>query len=536
MELIVITRPEMMPGEAAIINQLFAHGLARLHVRKPGATEAEFRALLEQIEPHFRGRIALHQHHELANNFGITGLHFTESNRLVQSEETLERLKNNGFIISTSIHDPEALERLSHCFDYAFLGPVFDSISKEGYRSKLPDNFRLEKYGFPNIVLALGGIHAENYKYALEMGFDGAAVLGSIWQNSDNAIAQFALLKSLQPSFSHPAFQQTSSIPGLKTGAMDLASDDESLSLQPFPFHPAFQQTSGIPGLKTGAMDLASDDESLSLQPFPFHPAFQQTSSIPGLKTEAMDLASDDKSLSLQPSFSHPAFQQTSSIPGFQPGDPEKKDQAGFVDKLHFISNEAGAMSHIDSIRLALEAGCRWIQLRVKNRAAEEVLPIASEAKQLCDSYGARLIINDFPHVALAVDAYGLHLGLTDMPVPEARALVGEKMVIGGTANTWENITRRIGEGADYIGLGPFRFTSTKQNLSPTLGMGGYHTLMLQMREAGHSTPIIAIGGITPDDIGGLREAGLHGVAMSGALIGATDPQKTFYQIQQALC
>lgn len=193
-------------------------------------------------------------------------------------------------------------------------------------------------------------------------------------------------------------------------------------------------------------------------------------------------------------------------------------------------------MSHISSIRLALEAGCRWIQLRVKNRPEEEVLPTAWEAIRLCDSYGAKLIINDFPLVALAVEAYGLHLGLADMSVPEARSLVGEKMVIGGTANTWDDIVRRIDEGADYIGLGPFRFTNTKQNLSPILGMDGYGTLMRQMQAARHSTPIIAIGGITPDDIGELRAAGLHGVAMSAALIGAADPQKTFHQIQQALC
>lgn len=421
MELIVITHPEMLPGEAGIINQLFAQGLARLHVRKPDATEAELRALLERIDPQFRGRIALHQHHELAEVFGITGLHFTESNRLMQSEGTLKILKNGGFTISTSTHNPEELERLSHSFNHAFLGPVFDSISKEGYPSKFPGNFRLEKHSFPGKIIALGGVHAENLKSALEMGFDGAAVLGSIWQKPGNAIAQFENLKAVH-------------------------------------------------------------------------------------------------------------------CPGFQPGDQEKKDEADFVDRLHFISNETGTMSHIGSIRLALEAGCRWIQLRVKNRTVEEVLPLASEAKQLCDSYGARLIINDFPHVAQAVGAYGLHLGLTDMPVPEARALVGEKMVIGGTANTWEDIALRVAEGADYIGLGPFRFTNTKQNLSPILGIDGYATLIQQMRTAGHSTSIIAIGGITPDDIPELRAAGLHGVAMSAALIGAADPQKTFYQIQQALC
>lgn len=416
-DLIVITHPGMLPGEAAIINRLFAHGLARLHVRKPDATEAEVRALLEQIEPQYRDRIALHQHHELAAAFGITGLHFTQSNRLAQSLETLEVLKTNGFKISTSIHEPVDLETLPRCFDYAFLGPVFNSISKTGYSSKIPGNFKLQKHSFPGKVIALGGIHTENLKSALEMGFDGAAVLGSIWQNPDNAIAQFEHFKAVHC-----------------------------------------------------------------------------------------------------------------------PGDQEGREEADVVDKFHFISNETGELSHIDSIRIALQAGCRWIQLRAKNRAEGEVLTLASEAKQLCDSYEARLVINDFPHVALAVGAYGLHLGLADMPVPEARALVGEKMIIGGTANTWEDIVRRIGEGADYIGLGPFRFTHTKQNLSPILGIDGYRTLIGKMQAAGYSTPIISIGGITPGDVGALRGAGLHGVAMSAALLGSADPQETFYQIQQALC
>ncbi|SDE06839.1 thiamine-phosphate diphosphorylase [Dyadobacter soli] len=462
-DLIVITRPEMLSGEAGIINQLFAHGLARLHVRKPGVPEAEVRALLEQIEPQHRDRIALHQHHQLAAALGITGLHFTENDRLAQREAHLKELKDNGFTISTSLHDPADLETLSHCFDYAFLGPVYDSISKEGYRSKLPADFRLEKYSFPGKVIALGGIHAENLKQIQEIGFNGAALLGSIWQNPDNAIAQFELLKAFQSSFSHPTFQQTSSIPGLKPGAMD--------------------------------SKIASGNEN---------------GNDPFLTTKAIH------------------------CPRFQPGD--RGGITDVVDKFHFISNETSELSHVDSIRIALQAGCRWIQLRVKDRREEEVLPIAWEATRLCDSYGAKLIINDFPLVALAVEAYGLHLGLTDMPVPEARTLVGEKMIIGGTANTWEDVVRRIEEGADYIGLGPFRFTSTKQNLSPILGIAGYRTLMSQMQEAGHSTPIIAIGGITPDDIGLIRTAGLHGVAMSAALIGAADPQETFYQIQQALC
>ncbi|SEJ13730.1 thiamine-phosphate pyrophosphorylase [Dyadobacter sp. SG02] len=419
----------MLPGEAGMINGLFAQGLARLHVRKPAAAEADLRGLLEQIDPKFRGRIALHQHHALAEAFGITRLHFTESNRLAQRADTFEGLKRNGFKISTSIHNPADVEKLSHCFDYAFLGPVFDSISKKNYKAALTGDSSLNRFNFPGKLIALGGIDDTRLDLVASLGFDGVAVLGAIWTEPANAVTAFrALASALAAS------------PGFKPGGG---------------------------GTGTG--------------------------------------------------------------PGFKPG--VKK-----IDSLHFISNETGTMSHIDSIRLALEAGCRWIQLRVKNRPEQEVLPIAWEATRLCDSYDAKLIINDFPRVALAVEAYGLHLGLADMPVPEARALVGGKIIIGGTANTWDDIVRRIDEGADYIGLGPFRFTSTKQNLSPILGIEGYGAFMRQMHAAGHTTPIIAIGGITPDDISALREAGLHGVAMSGALTGAADPRKTFHQIQQALC
>ncbi|GGN02979.1 hypothetical protein GCM10010967_42040 [Dyadobacter beijingensis] len=445
--LIVITHPEMLPGEADIINELFAQGLARLHIRKPAATLAALRAWLEGIDLRFRHRIALHQHHELAGAFGIAGLHFTEQSRLATSREALNDLKNSGYTVSTSLHDPVDLATLSHCFDYAFLGPVFDSISKESYVSKLPVHFKLDKQGFPNEVIALGGINAENFKSVFEMGFDGAAVLGSIWQNPEKALEQCQLILSLNS-------------PGLKLSSFQSSS---------------VQQSSGIPGLKPGDGDM---DDDLNFK---------------NLKSKA-------------------------------------------IDRLHFISRENEGMSHIDSIRIALEVGCRWIQLRVKNRAEQEVLPIAWAATNLCDSYGAKLIINDFPRVALAVGAYGLHLGLTDMPVPEARALVGEQMVIGGTANTWADIALRVAEGADYIGLGPFRFTNTKQNLSPILGIEGYRALMRQMAAQGLEIPIIAIGGITPADIPGIRSAGIYGVAVSAALAGSPDPQETFYQIQNALC
>ncbi|QRR00779.1 thiamine phosphate synthase [Dyadobacter sandarakinus] len=439
MDLIVITHPEMLPDEADIINRLFALGLPRLHVRKPEVSEADMKALIQSIAKTYRGRMVLHQHHQLAAVFDIGGIHFTEHNRLMQTADDLNEWKKHGFTLSTSIHDPDALQSLSHSFDYVFLGPVFDSISKPGYKSRIPDEFYLNKYNYTGKVFALGGIDVHNIQTIAQMGMDGAAVLGSIWQKPENAVNQFRLLASL-PDFS-------------------------------------------------------------------------------AMKSE----------VKIENDTSKNADKRSA-------GHSDQQFHTPVIGRLQFISQETEEMSHLDSIRLALEAGCRWIQLRIKGRTEEEILAMAREAIQLCDRFGARLIINDHPRVARTVQAYGLHLGLTDMPIPEARSLVSRKMIIGGTANTWEDIQSRIAEGADYIGLGPFRFTRTKQNLSPILGTDGYARLMQQMTENRFQTPIIAIGGVTPEDIDVLRQTGIYGVALSSALIGAADPKATVSQIQQALC
>ncbi|MDO7742297.1 MAG: thiamine phosphate synthase, partial [Pedobacter sp.] len=139
-------------------------------------------------------------------------------------------------------------------------------------------------------------------------------------------------------------------------------------------------------------------------------------------------------------------------------------------------------------------------------------------------AYEAKLIVNDYPRIALQADAWGVHLGLDDMPVPEARALLGPDKCIGGTANTFADIQRRAAEGADYIGLGPFRFTTTKKNLSPIVGLQGYTELMKQMREAGITIPVIAIGGINPADIPAILQTGIYGIAISGVL--THDPEQ----------
>lgn len=199
------------------------------------------------------------------------------------------------------------------------------------------------------------------------------------------------------------------------------------------------------------------------------------------------------------------------------------------IDKLHYISQAPAAGSHLTAIEKVLQRGVKWIQLRVKEQPEEEVLQLARAASLLCRSYGAKLIVNDYPGVALAVAAYGVHLGLDDMPVTEARAILGDGTCIGGTANTFADVRRRVEEGVDYIGLGPYRFTTTKKNLSPVLGITGYELILRQMREAGMTTPVIAIGGIEQPDIELLLSAGVHGIAVSGLLTRSNDLNEEFY-------
>jgi thiamine-phosphate pyrophosphorylase len=201
------------------------------------------------------------------------------------------------------------------------------------------------------------------------------------------------------------------------------------------------------------------------------------------------------------------------------------------LERVYFISQQTATKTHITAIEEALEAGCRLVQLRVKNEPETEVLEQAKAAKALCDQYNAKLIINDYPHIAKTIGAWGIHVGLQDMPVEAVRAIVGRQMIVGGTANTFEHIQQRVNEGVDYVGLGPFRFTSTKEKLSPILGLEGFQRIMDQVRTAGYQLPIVAIGGIVREDVAGLRDAGLFGVAVSGAITNASDRQAVVNQI-----
>jgi thiamine-phosphate pyrophosphorylase len=203
------------------------------------------------------------------------------------------------------------------------------------------------------------------------------------------------------------------------------------------------------------------------------------------------------------------------------------------IDRLHYISQEPKTGSHLTAISQALDAGCKWVQLRVKEQPVDLILEYAIEANRLCNQHGAKLIVNDHPEIALKAGAYGLHLGLQDMSISDAREIVGHKMIIGGTANTFQHVEQRIAEGADYIGLGPYRFTSTKKKLSPILGWGGINAIMKRLGAA--DIPIIAIGGILQEDITSIMETGVHGVAVSGAITYAANPVDIVHQMYHCL-
>jgi len=194
------------------------------------------------------------------------------------------------------------------------------------------------------------------------------------------------------------------------------------------------------------------------------------------------------------------------------------------MEKLQFITHHTSRYSHYHGALLALKGGCRWIQLRMKNTPTEEIEQVALQLKKSCKTYGATFIIDDEVELAKKIQADGVHLGEKDMPIAEARKLLGKDFIIGGTANTLPTIKLHIQAGADYVGLGPFRFTTTKQNLSPLLGIEGYDEIIEQLKKENLTIPIVAIGGITSTDIPSILATGIHGIALSGTILNHTNP------------
>ncbi|MBL4653441.1 MAG: thiamine phosphate synthase [Flavobacteriales bacterium] len=195
------------------------------------------------------------------------------------------------------------------------------------------------------------------------------------------------------------------------------------------------------------------------------------------------------------------------------------------ISRLQYITQDHPSKPHSQLVREACEAGIGWVQLRMKNCSASEFLSEAKLSKTICDEFNSTLIINDNIQIAKEVKANGVHLGKNDINPTEARKILGRNVIIGGTANTFDDLATLVEQKVDYIGLGPYQETKTKENLSPILGVRGYIDIMSKAFEEYKNTsnnvnfpPIIAIGGIDLKDVASLMETEIHGLAISGSL------------------
>ena len=204
--------------------------------------------------------------------------------------------------------------------------------------------------------------------------------------------------------------------------------------------------------------------------------------------------------------------------------------------KLQFITHYTEKYSYVDSARIALEGGCRWIQLRMKDADASTLEETALIVQKMCKDYGATFIIDDHVSLVKKIKAEGVHLGKNDMPIAEARRLLGDSFIIGGTVNSLDDVRTKLQSAIpDYFGCGPFRFTSTKKNLAPILGHEGYRSIIHGMEEAGIHIPLVAIGGIHKKDIPSLLGSGVHGIALSSSILRAENPVEEMKEIIEIL-
>lgn len=201
--------------------------------------------------------------------------------------------------------------------------------------------------------------------------------------------------------------------------------------------------------------------------------------------------------------------------------------------KIQFITDPRPELGLAVQVELVCRAGIDWLQFRCKGADRAEKRKTGQELAAICRSHKTLFIVNDDMELAAELHADGVHLGLADGDPRKARKLLGASAIIGGTCNTFEDIELRHQQGVDYIGLGPFRFTSTKKNLSPILGLTGYRNIIDRCRRRGICLPIIAIGGIRVDDIASLIAVGVHGVAISSLILDADDPQQRIVEIKR---
>ena len=202
------------------------------------------------------------------------------------------------------------------------------------------------------------------------------------------------------------------------------------------------------------------------------------------------------------------------------------------IGKLHVITDTIlqSQFSHIEQAELAIRGGADTIQFRQKTGSTREMIACSRRIKHICAEAGVSFVVNDRIDVAIAAEADGVHLGQDDFPIPLARKILAENIFIGGSASTLEEARICVEEGADYVGFGPVFPTSSKDDAGPVSGLKKLKEIV-----DAFPVPIIAIGGITPENTQEVLEAGAAGIAVISAVCCALDPQEATQKLIKAL-
>ena len=186
-----------------------------------------------------------------------------------------------------------------------------------------------------------------------------------------------------------------------------------------------------------------------------------------------------------------------------------------------------GDVSEVEAARLCFEGGADVVQLRMKDTDGGEMLEKAKAIQEIAQQYCKFFIVNDRLDIAVLAGADGVHLGQTDIPVQEARRLVGDEMIIGVSASTVEEAVKAVDDGADYIGVGSIFNTSTKPDADQGIGLD---TLMDICQAV--DVPVVAIGGINKGNIRDVIRAGADGAAVVSAIMAKPDIKAAAHELK----
>ena len=207
-----------------------------------------------------------------------------------------------------------------------------------------------------------------------------------------------------------------------------------------------------------------------------------------------------------------------------------------YISRFHYLTQDLPNRSHAEQVQIACEAGANWIQYRCLTKPDDQMIPEIHHIASICDDWGATLILTDHYHLLDQVDAQGVHLEDMQADFQAIRQIITDEKTLGASANSFADIQRiALSAVVDYAGCGPFAITHTKPNDYPLLGVEGYRQIVKKMAESQIDLPLLAVGGITIEDIDALLESGIYGIAFSAAVNLAEDPSEAFREIYKKI-